>query len=352
MRPEQWQQFKAAAKRQNQGGPIPLSLIVDCPWIPPYSGISHWDYFFDPEAWFQANLRVMQDFPDVIWFPSWWSEIGMGAEPSALGTRMHVYEQRIPDVEHLPFPMDQLDQLTLPNPRTDGYMPLCLYRFQKLKQRIFDAGYTVPVVHARGPLTIASFFRGVTELMVDIVDQPERAKQLFDMTTQLAIDFMKAQVEVLGDCVEGILVLDDIVGFIGRQHYLEFAHPFLKRICNAFPRDWVKVFHNDAPIVACLDLLPDTGFDVLNWGKQTDVSWAAERLGGRMCLMGNVSPLELGVKGTPQQVYEASLDVLRKAGDHPLILSLGGAVTIGMPPENVRAMSQAAADFNREKPRS
>ena len=42
----------------------------------------------------------------------------------------------MPDVEHLPFPMDQLDKLTLPDPRTDGFMPLCLYRFEKLKKRI------------------------------------------------------------------------------------------------------------------------------------------------------------------------------------------------------------------------
>jgi uroporphyrinogen decarboxylase len=86
---------------------------------------------------------------------------------------------------------------------------------------------------------------------------------------------------------------------------------------------------------------------VLNWGKQTNVSWAAERLNGRMCLMGNVSPLELGVQGTPEQVYAASREVLEQAGGHPLILSLGGAVTIGMPPANVRAMAKAVADFNR-----
>ena len=51
----------------------------------------------------------------------------------------------------------------------------------------------------------------------------------------------------------------------------------------------------------------------------------------------------------PEQVYAASLEVLQQAGDHPLILSLGGAVTIGMPPANVRAMIRAVADFNRTK---
>jgi len=63
MRPDQWQAFKAAAKRQNRSGPIPLALIVDCPWIPPYGGISQWDYFFDMETWFRANVKVQRESP-------------------------------------------------------------------------------------------------------------------------------------------------------------------------------------------------------------------------------------------------------------------------------------------------
>lgn len=345
MRPEQWQLFKAAAKRQHKGGPIPPALIVDCPWIPGYAGISHWDYFFNIEAWFQANLRVQQDFPDVIWFPSWWSEVGMGAEPSAMGPRLRFHRHRVPDVEPLPFPMEELDRLTLPDPRTDGFMALCLYRYQALKQRIWDAGFVIPVVAARGPLTIASFFRGVTELMTDIIDYPERTLKLFDYTTNLAIGWLQAQIEVLGQGVEGILILDDLVGFIGRKHYQQFAHPFLKRICDAFPPGWVKVFHNDASVAACIDLLPDTGFDVLNWGLETPMNLACQRLQGRMSLMGNVPPLALGVRGTPEQVYDAAQECMRAAGDHPLILSFGGATTTGVPPDNIRALARAAREF-------
>jgi uroporphyrinogen decarboxylase len=349
MRPEQWHQFKQAARRQNRGGPIPLSLIVDCPWIPGYAGISHWDYFFDPEAWLEANLKVQRDFPEVIWFPSWWSEVGMGAEPSALGTRMRLYPHRIPDVEHLPFPMDELERLTLPDPRTDGYMPLCLYRFAKLKDRIRQAGFTIPVVAARGPLTIASFFRGVTELMTDIVDAPERTLRLLELTTRLSIGWLQAQAEAIGEGVEGILVLDDLVGFIGRHHYEQFAHPFLAQIASAFPADWVKVFHNDASVMACLERLPDTGFQVLNWGVKPNLASACQRVQERMTLMGNVAPLDLGVRGTPQQVYDAAQEVLHAARDHPLILSWGGATTMGTPPENIRAMIQAVEAFNRTR---
>jgi uroporphyrinogen decarboxylase len=347
MRPEQWQLFKSAAKHRPQSGPIPVALIVDCPWIPPYAGITQWDYFFNVEAWFQANLRVQRDFPEIIWFPSWWSEVGMGAEPSAMGARLRFHQQRVPDVEHLPFPMEELDRLTPPDPRLDGLMPLCLYRYQALKQRIRDAGFIVPVVSARGPLTIASFFRGVTELMMDVVDYPERTLKLLDYTTNLAIGWLRAQIEVLGEGVEGILILDDLAGFIGRKHYLQFAHPFFKRICDAFPADWVKVFHNDASVAACLDLIPDAGFDVLNWGLETSIPQACQRLQGRLCLMGNVPPLDLGVRGTPEQVYDAAMTALRAGAGHPFILSFGGATTTGVTPANIRALARAARDFNR-----
>ena len=103
MRPDQWQLFKAAAKRQNQNGPIPLALIVDSPWIPTYAGVGHWDYFFDVETWFQANLKLAEDFPDVILFPSWWVEYGMAIEPSSMGARLTFLPDQTP-VKYQPCP--------------------------------------------------------------------------------------------------------------------------------------------------------------------------------------------------------------------------------------------------------
>ena len=245
--------------------------------------------------------------------------------------------------------MEDLADLTPPDPASDGFCPLILHRYATLKQRVFDAGYTMPVVAARGPLCTASFFRGVTQFMMDLMDEPEAAKRLLDLCTTLTIDWLKAQAAAIGPCVEGILVLDDIVGMIGPDDYEEFAHPYLTRICAAFPADWVKVYHNDAGVEACLERLPDTGFDVLNWGKQTDIASAAARLGGRMTLMGNVAPLDIGVRGTPEQVEQATLEVLRKAAGHPMILSVGGGVSPGMPAANIRAMARALAAFQSER---
>jgi uroporphyrinogen decarboxylase len=153
----------------------------------------------------------------------------------------------------------------------------------------------------------------------------------------------------MGDTVEGIFILDDIVGFINEDHYMEFAHPYLKRICDAFPKDWVKVYHNDAEVDACLDHLPDCGFHVLNWGKQRDIREVKRRVGDRMCLMGNVNPLEIAVRGTPDEVYEATMDVLEGSEGEGIILSVGGGVSPGMPRQNIVAMQKALSEFNANR---
>ena len=343
MRPQQWQSFKAAAKGQSTGR-MPLALIVDSPWIPGYLGINHLDYYLQPDVWFESNLKIARDFPEAILFPSWWIEYGMAIEPSAFGARLQFYPDRTPDMLPTLFRADDIDRFSPVNPCTNGLMPLALHLYRTQKQRIFDAGFTIPVVAARGPLCTAAFVRGVNDFMLDMAEQPEAAHRLIRFSTDAVIAWLKAQADVIGDCVEGIFVLDDIAGFLSRRMYLEFAHPYLKQICDAFPKDWVKVYHNDANVRPFLADLPDTGFDVLNFSHNLDIVAAREKTGGRMCLMGNVSPLEIGVRGSPEQVRAASLDVLRKMEGKGMILSLGGGVSPGMPGDNIRAMIEASCD--------
>jgi uroporphyrinogen-III decarboxylase len=223
---------------------------------------------------------------------------------------------------------------------------MTLHRIKMQKQRIFDHGYILPMVTSRGPLCTAGFVRSTTNLMVELVENPEGCHKLIDLCTRVIIDWLKAQHKAMGDTVEGIFILDDIVGFINEEHYLEFAHPYLKRICDAFPKDWVKVYHNDAEVDACLDHLPDCGFNVLNWGKQKDIREVKQRVGNRMCLMGNVNPLEIAVRGSPEEVKDATLEVLEGGGDRGMILSVGGGTSPGMPRENFIAMLEALREFN------
>ena len=348
MKPEQWEIYKKAAQLEKLDK-VPMSLIIDSPWIPGYLGINHMDYYLDPELWFQSNLKIHEEYPDIIFFPSWWMEYGMAAEPSALGTKIKFWQDNTPSEYHTLYRLEDIDNFPEYEVENDAFMAMTLHRMKMQKQRIVDAGHIIPVVTARGPLCTAGFVRGTTEFMIDIVENPEYAHKLIDLCTNLVIDWLKAQANILGDMVEGIFVLDDIVGFINEDHYQKFAHPYLKKICDAFPKDWIKVYHNDADVNACMDYLPDAGFHVLNWGKQTDYSEVKDRIGDRMCLMGNVNPLEIGVRGTTDEVYDATMEVLEKSGGEGIILSVGGGTSPGMPRENILAMKKALDDFNAKR---
>jgi uroporphyrinogen decarboxylase len=54
----------------------------------------------------------------------------------------------------------------------------------------------------------------------------------------------------------------------------------------------------------------------------------------------------VGVRGTPEEVREATLDVLEKSGGEGIILSVGGGVSPGMPKQNIEAMLKALEEFN------
>ncbi len=348
MRLEHWRTFKAAAKGEKLAQ-VPVALIVDSPWIPGHLSIGHLDYFLDAGLWFESNLRICREFPDVIFVPSWWAEYGMAIEPSACGNRIHFHDDQPPGQSPMLFRLTDAVNLSPANPETDGLMPFVLHRYRRFKQRILDAGYTLPVVAARGPLCAASFLRGLTPLMTDMIDDPAGVHKLLDLTTENAIRWLRAQAEAIGDTVEGILVLDDIPGLLSRRLYLEFAHPYLARIAGAFPAGWVKIYHNDANIRPFLADLPAVGFDVLNWSHNVAASEVRAKVGNSLCLMGNVPPLAVGVHGSPDQVKASAREVLRQVNGEHIILSLGGGASPGTPPANIHALVEAAREFAAQR---
>ena len=113
-----------------------MALIVDSPWIPGYLGIKHLDYYLDPEVWFQANLKIMREFPDIIFVPSWWMEYGMAAEPSVLGSKIKFWQYNTPSEYHTLYRLEDIDQFPEYEVDADGFAALTLHRIGMVRQRI------------------------------------------------------------------------------------------------------------------------------------------------------------------------------------------------------------------------
>lgn len=342
---ESWDRFLKVARLEPTDR-VPVALIVDSPWLPGFAGIDTRDYFLFPEQWLEINLRLLERFPNAAWVPGFWVEFGMAAEPSAFGCRMQFHADRPPSIEPLVPDLAFWERAEPVNPAEDGLMPLVLRLYHRMDQRLEAEGLGIHMAAARGPLTTTSWLTGVGPLMEGLVARPEQAGRVLETVTTSLIRWLEAQLSALRR-PQGILLLDDLVGMISRRTYEKMVEPHLARIFNYFS-GLVRVYHNDTPCPHLLEPFAQTGFDVFNFSHETDIGLAKQKLGGKVALMGNVAPLDLGVRGTPEQVYAAALDCLDKAAPGGgLILSFGGGVSPGTPPENIDALLRAAGDWKQ-----
>jgi uroporphyrinogen decarboxylase len=337
---EQW----ALLRRCLEGGEadtVPVALIVDSPWIPGFLGLSTLDYLTVPDVWLEANLAVARRFPDVIFLPGYWAEIGMGAEPSAFGCRLTFFPDRTPVAHPLINGIEELDRLPVPDPRADGFLPILLNQLRRVRPAIADAGHVLKMVAARGPLTTASHLMGVTQFLLALKLEPAATHRLLALTADLTRRWLEAQAEAIGEA-EGILVLDDLAGMMSAKDYVEFAQPYLQRVFDAFPGA-LKLFHNDTDNPVSYPLLRNLGIHGFNFTHLQPLAKVRAQVGPELCLLGNVPPLEVLAQGTPEQVRTAALDCLRQhPGRRGLILSAGGGTSPGTPAANIRALGEAA----------
>jgi uroporphyrinogen-III decarboxylase len=343
-----WDRFKQAAQ-MGQPEQVPVALIVDSPWLPGYAGIDTRDYFLLPDTWLDINLGLLERFPGAVWIPGFWVEYGMAAEPSAFGAKPRFYADRPPSIEPVVADLDFWADVKPADPRQDGLMPLVVRQYELMEERLQAEGLGIKMVAARGPMALASWLAGVTPLMMDVALNPDRVSRILEAMTTTIIRWLRAQLDTLRQ-PEGILLLDDIVGMVSKRHYETVIHPHLCRIFDEF-EGLIRVYHNDTPCLHLIESLVEANFDVLNFSHEMDIAEVKAQIGHRVALMGNVPPLDVGVRGTPAEVMDSARTCLDKAAPGGgMILSFGGGVSPGTPAANIEALLEAALEWGKTSP--
>ncbi len=317
--------------------PPPAAFIIDSPWLPKWAGMTILDYYTGEERWLAANFKAIQDFPECIFLPGFWSEYGMCTEPSAFGAKCLFYEDEFPFAEKLIQDVDDIDGITKPDPRRDGLLPFVVKRLQHTLPQIEAAGHAVRFAVSRGPLNIASFLMGTTEFLMEMKINPHKIHQLLRLVTDFTADWLAYQRECF-PTIDGVLLLDDIVGFIGEEDYREFAQPYLKELFTGLGVA-VRFFHNDSPCKASAPHLYDTGINLYNMGIDVTLKELQAWTDGKVALMGNIPPRDVLAAGTPAEVEKAVAEQFTSLPDTRRILfSCGGGMPPNTPTENIRTL--------------
>ena len=349
MKDYQWELIKKCARCEEVDS-VPAGMIVDSPWIPGYCKVSTLDYYTDLPTWLSCYKRIKNDFPNMLLLPDYWVEMGMAAEPSSFGCKVLFSHDKPVMIGHLIEDVDDLDRIAdiaVPNPQNDGLMPLVINYYKRAQGILREQGEAIRIVATRGPLNIATFLMSVSEFCMAVKIDPENTHKVLRTTTELCIRWLKAQMDAI-EGVEGILVLDDICGFLSEADYKEFAHPYLKKIFDSFNVP-VKVFHTDNfnNRYVTFPYISDLGVNIFNFSHQADMKEARKWLGEKVCIFGNVPPLDILTNGTPDDAYKAAIDCLNSYGSKAgIILSAGGGASSGMSKENCSAFLKALDDWN------
>jgi len=322
--------------------PLPVGFIVDCPWLPGWYGVPIAEYLSSETLWLDANLRAIGAFPEAWFLPGFWSEFGMCTEPSAFGSRCIFPPDEFPFAEKTIHRIEQIAELEPPNPLNDGLLPFVLNRLKWAQPRIEAAGHRIRFSVSRGPLNIAAFLMGTTEFLMALKTDPEPARQLLRTITRFLQEWHALQRTTFAS-IDGMLMLDDIVGFVGEKDFVEFALPCLRELYDVDVA--VKFFHNDAPCAKSIRYYPEIGINLFNPGIQTPLKELRSLSNGRLTILGNVPPRDVLAKGTPAEVSVAVRTLLAETGDHSrLILSCAGGMPPGVCTENIEAFIRTAME--------
>jgi len=269
----------------------------------------------------------------------------VAVEGEALGSKLAFPEQAPPYVVKagLANP-DDLESAHLPNPLKDGRMPVVVRATELVVREVGNEVYVMPVI--MGPLNCSSQFRGVEDLMMDIVERPEFVERLLDFSTEVVLDYGKALVDA---GAHGILIGEALCtpGMISPVTYRSIV-PRQRRLAEGLRKHGAQhvLLHICGDVRRILPIMVEAGADIFDLDWQVDLAKAKCTCApARITMRGNLDPAAVLLNGRPDEVYRKSVETIRAVGTGGgFILGSGCDVALGTPYENLDAMTAAAKD--------
>jgi uroporphyrinogen decarboxylase len=200
----------------------------------------------------------------------------------------------------------------------------------------------------QSPFTLASLIRGLEPWMLDLAnsDNHELVHKLLEYSTGITLQFIQLMSETgahmtsNGDSVAGPELISPAM-------FRAFALPYEKKIADRSHALGLPYFlHICGNTSRIIDEMLETGSDGLELDYRTDAAMAHAKMKDRAVFIGNIDPSGVLALGSPQLVEEKTRELLNIFTDTPrFILNAGCAIPPITPPENLRAMINAARSF-------
>jgi MtaA/CmuA family methyltransferase len=299
-----------------------------------FNNTTYGKFASDYKVLVESNIRAMEYFDtDMVSLIS-----DPYRETSAFGAPVEYIDEGVPRcLEKIVKTMDDIKILPTPD----------VYKYERTLDRIKGAEYfqkllkgTVPVSGwIEGPLAEACDLTGVSEMLLNLMIDPDFSNTLMDKCLLTAKDFAKAQIDAgcdimgIGDAICSQIDKDSYDLFVKDRHreLIAFIHE-----CGAS----VKL-HICGNITHLLESFKDLNADIVDLDWQVDIGHAREIFGNEVVLGGNINPVLIQDK-SEEEVYTLSRGLVDKFKDQKYLLAAGCEITVLTPHQNLMAMRKAS----------
>jgi MtaA/CmuA family methyltransferase len=262
------------------------------------------------------------------------------------GCKTHINQNEIPTlVQPAIDQFEQVFDLEVPDPYQDGRMPVILEAIERIHSRVGDE--VCIRVPGTGPFSVASSLVGVQRFLFEMAlihgereqTNREAVERMLDLTTSALIRFGLAELKAgahLIQCGDSLASTN----VISPEMYRIWVLPKHQQVFRTWKEAGaLTILHICGNTTRILDLLAQTGADIIAIDHAVDLRVAKQRIGNQVCLIGNIDPVSTMLFGSVADVEQAAntcLEVSAPGGGY--ILGTGCEVPQDTPLENLQEL--------------
>ncbi|MGA2141765.1 MAG: uroporphyrinogen decarboxylase family protein [Brevinematales bacterium] len=279
---------------------------------------------------------------DIVWPGSGYHNLAI----KAIGGKIKFRSKGTADVqETLIGEISDIEGLDAGRVKDDGWIRLLAEMAGNVQAAIGDS--VMVGTSQWAPFTLAGLLYGIEKLMRNIY----KDKQALHAVLEFAADLCYKYLEVFLDsgAVSLVSLADPSSSgdMISREQFREFSLPYLKKLVGKLRARGVYVLiHICGNTTNRLDLIPETGANIMSVDYKVSLAKARELLGGKIAFAGQMNPVSVMQASDKEGVEEACRNCIEQAGNSPgYILMPGCDIPPSVPMENVYAMVRTGRNY-------
>jgi len=271
------------------------------------------------------------------------SMMDLSLEAEAFGCDIRLFDDEVPTVTS-PVISSEEDAKNIRIPSIgEGRTGRYIEAIGKAKKLITDRPVLAGVI---GPFSLAGRLMDVNEALVNCYAEPDMVHETMKKVVPFCIEYMEAYKKIGAN---GAVMAEPLTGMLSPELAAEFSEPYVKQIMDAVrEEDFIVLYHNCGDnTIKMVDSILKVGADGYHFGNAIKMKEMLSHIPSDILAMGNIDPSSQFNIGTPESIYQATIDLMIECCDeYPNFgISSGCDIPPSSPWENIDAFFKAVKDF-------